>query len=326
MSEVAFVVVSVCEYWLRIAISLQSCVKEALLDILHDPAIKGLPRDEQQLFQRLCHFKQHHENALKKIIKPFQWDKMCHFCSTNCPTPCPRQGKTSSNDLDISCIVILITNLTALQPPQGGWKNPNKKDQSKAAYVLFARQLRNEVNHCAVEDISTQQEFSVYWQRVEQVLIGLQFRDMNLFYDLKTTSLDAKSSERIAVLADQINTLKSDVITQDKKSTCDVSYFHTVIKDIKTQLTELQANKGLLKAYHPHIKELHENLESIEVNMQSMARRLSDVERKIEEYDVILSYHQTNQKEKISQLEDNSHTVQKDTSSCKKSKTSLCYG
>jgi len=45
------------QYWLRLSVVNDVCVKEALLDILHDPLTGGLPRNKQQLFVVLYSFK-----------------------------------------------------------------------------------------------------------------------------------------------------------------------------------------------------------------------------------------------------------------------------
>ena len=57
MSDSAEDVVANCEFWMRVNLALEVCVKEALIHILHnthsDPSYKGLPTDPGDLYQHM---------------------------------------------------------------------------------------------------------------------------------------------------------------------------------------------------------------------------------------------------------------------------------
>ena len=60
MSTPLYIVQS--EYWIRVNLALEYCIKEALIDVLHnahnDPSYRGLPTNPAQLYQVLFQCKQ----------------------------------------------------------------------------------------------------------------------------------------------------------------------------------------------------------------------------------------------------------------------------
>ena len=68
MSTPAAVLIPQCDYWMRVVISLELCVKEALISILHnhdnDITYQGLPTDEGALYQHMVQFKANNEKKL----------------------------------------------------------------------------------------------------------------------------------------------------------------------------------------------------------------------------------------------------------------------
>lgn len=288
MSDSTSTVLPTCEYWIRVAVSLHLCVKKALLDILHDPVFNGLPRCHIQLYQRLYQFKMNLPTSLKKVIKSFQWEKMCHCCTGQCPNPCPRQGKTNAEDLDITCIVILITNLTTVPPPQGGWNNPHPNDVSVGAFILLARHLRNDINHCSVEDISSEMDFNDYWQRIESILVGLNFKNMNLFHELKTASLDAKTDQRMAASIEQIRQELNCQHNEISNQLDDLSNDIAQREEIEEMLILLEENLTRLSTVENQINTnfnlLHQfNCLQIETNILQ-DQRISKLEKNVQHF------------------------------------------
>ena len=106
-------------YWMRLSVTIQECLKEALLDVLHDPACGGLRRNKFDLYADLCTFKQRYEKKLSKEIKPFHWEIMCHKCTSSCDPICLKHGISISESFDLTCIFVLIINATRLPPPSG---------------------------------------------------------------------------------------------------------------------------------------------------------------------------------------------------------------
>ena len=50
--------------------------------------------------------------------------------------------------------------------------------------------LRNDTKHGTISDMKTVAQFDSRWDRFERVLIGLCYQNMNIFYNLKTGSID----------------------------------------------------------------------------------------------------------------------------------------
>jgi len=198
--------------WMRLSVTNQVCVKGALLDILHDPTI-GVSKNKQKFCTLLFTFKAQEERNLRGVIKPFQWQILCHFCDANCSTPCPKSGQTDSNDLDITCIIVLIIHLTKLPPPLGrnGWRQtlPQQGDVSVAASVLLARDLRNFLSHCSFLQLQTRVDFDREWKRMENVLSGLGYKNKKLFHELEHASLDPYHEQQVEALKDVVTDLSN---------------------------------------------------------------------------------------------------------------------
>ena len=82
--------------WMRLSVTNQICIKEALIDILHDPN-DGVSKDKQTFCALLVVFKSKEEKNLEKVIKPFQWEILCHVCDASCScllytSPSPRDS------------------------------------------------------------------------------------------------------------------------------------------------------------------------------------------------------------------------------------------
>ena len=107
----------------------------------------------------------HAQNALKTtlISLSFQWDIICHTCGVTCPIPCPRQGQTNSEDLDITCIVILIRNLDKILLGKH-WQY--KIGRNILPHVTDALQIRNDLIHCTLQDIVTRPQFTTFLKRI----------------------------------------------------------------------------------------------------------------------------------------------------------------
>eukprot|EP00111_Clytia_hemisphaerica_P013582 TCONS_00039922-protein len=187
MSSTQQNVVTKSDCWIRVNLALEFCVKDALLSILHnldnDPVYQGLPQNPGQLYQHML--------TCKRNTKYGQdaWDKLC---------PQNKQ-QTDSKDWDITLIVAVIRNETNLKP-SGGWKKVKSTDQSKAAFVDRARQLRNEIKHGSAADLDTVVQFNICWNKIETILLGLKYQNMALFHDLRTSSLDKYNAEILKIV------------------------------------------------------------------------------------------------------------------------------
>ena len=297
MSTPTAIVVADCNYWMRIGITLQKCVKPALLDVLHDPAHNGIPKDEQQLHEYLTAFKRREENNLKRVIFPYQWEKLCHVCTPNCPNQCVRQGKTNSEDFDITLIVVLIINCTTLHPTNGNWRTfqPLPGDNSKAAAVIFARDIRNEINHCSPNDFAAEIEFKTYWKRLEDILKILDPNKIQLFQNLEKISLDGEMDDKIKVTNDCIDTIKCDIAlcqTKERTFVTEISEMKKQVKCLEDEIKSIKSEQQLAEFFaifknlefnfHREVDELKKRqlqiLKKEECNSQNIKRNMEDIE------------------------------------------------
>ena len=188
------------EYWIRSQLAGEICLNEALVDIIHnkhrDPTYKGLPRDGKLLYSEMLNFKKTWQKKLStKVVSIYQWDVMC-----------PASGITNSESFDTTTNVVVIRyNLPGFAPPSDpkGWEVKLVQNPfNKADFCLEARMLRNETKHGTISDMKTVSQFYSRWDKFEAVLIGLCYKNMKIFNNLKTGSFDpyiniiAKTLER----------------------------------------------------------------------------------------------------------------------------------
>ena len=256
---------SAIQNWMRMSVANKICVKEALLDILHDPVI-GVSKNKQSFCTLLVQFKVKEGKFLNGVIKPLQWQILCHVCDANCSTPCPKNGQTDSNNLDITCIIILIRYLTKLPAPNGkGWKQtlPEQGDTSVAAFVLLARDLRNRMSHCSLEDLQTKADFDREWKKIEDILLGLKYKNMVAFHQLETASLDPYLNQQVQSLKDavmdlanvEINNLKLLIHQVDQKVNATDDSMKREVDSIKSMIDDhelriLQLEKDIQELKH----------------------------------------------------------------------------
>ena len=203
------------EYWIRVNLAIEYCMKDVLISILHnldnDPSYHGLPTDPKQFYQEMLKCKQNTKHSLHKVLKADQWDILCP----------PNQQETNFKDLDITILVALIRSVIGLKP-KGGWKiqclQPN--DTSKGAFVFLALKLRNEIKHGTMDDIQDLNTFRYYWQRIRDILIRLHYKNMASFDLFETCPLDKTI----------------DTITKDNQS---INNLLTKLKNEKADKSEL---------------------------------------------------------------------------------------
>ena len=120
-------VVQEIEYSLRLSAFLHGPLKGSLLYVLHnkggDDGYIGLPSEPSELYKHFAtaeNQKKIKNLVHRKILKKDQVDILM-----------PQNGinEIDSEKLDITLIVLLISNFTTLPPPKDGWRNiPNASD------------------------------------------------------------------------------------------------------------------------------------------------------------------------------------------------------
>ena len=272
-----------CEYILRVELALELCSKESVLGVLHndhkDRSYNGLPRDPRLLYTRMVQFRNKHSHHLKRVIHSNQWALLC-----------PANGQTDSNNLDITLDVVVIEYESGIQPSGGNWRvkqilNP----QNDADYCIIAREFRNRVKHGTVQSIATVQQFTSYWTEIENALIGLHYKNMSLFHQLKTGPIEPYTKASITALEQKLADLEKKKVDINTTAITELKRNHGEIEQKKvdvntTEITELKQK---------HIK-LEEN--KVDVNAASIcslktsnASNENEIEELQSEYRYILS-------------------------------------
>ena len=233
MSSSTSSVITNCEYWIRVNLALEYCLKEGLINILHnsnsDPSYRGLPNNSTQLFHRMQQCQQNRNHSLHNVLRKEQWDILC-----------PANQQTNPYNWDITLLVAVIRSELKLQP-LGGWKikTLNGNDRSIGAFVFLIRNLRNEINHGSIDDIDTLAKFTTYWNRIENILIRINYGNMQLFYDLKANPLDKHVTlihKTVGQLKVDVNNLKKEAADNSKE----IGVLQKNIGGINTFLSNLE--------------------------------------------------------------------------------------
>eukprot|EP00111_Clytia_hemisphaerica_P016687 TCONS_00049481-protein len=176
-----------CREWMKIARSVQVCLKQNLIDILHDPEIDGLPKNSKDRDDILNKYRQVNENELKEMIMFGQLD----FIS--------KDGQSQIRRLCIPNLVYLINRLT----------NIDKIDSGKLAGLSSALEIHQDIYNGSITSMG-EENFQNLWKRIYDVLIVLGYSEIPVFHYLKEkASLDEIDTEQIEVLDERCRSLKA---------------------------------------------------------------------------------------------------------------------
>lgn len=220
-----------CHYWIRVNLSIEICVKEATIDVAlnthNDLSYTGLPSNPQALYQRLFALYQNKKHSLHKVFRPNQWNTLC-----------PPSGQTNLQDCDLTQIIAVLQSENILQP-LGGWKIKGLQagDTSRGAFIYKTRQLRNELKHGNIQDISTLNQFNTYWVRIENILKGLGYQNMQRFYDLQTEPLDPHGIVILHLINNHITNINQNIHTFKKDTTTDMKALQSDTTSLRYDLT-----------------------------------------------------------------------------------------
>ena len=103
-------------------------------------------------------------------------------------------GESFSDKFDVTLILVLIRNCTTLKAPTEGWpnKNPSIHDVSVAAFVVRAREWRNNVIHYGMPKSINLTIFNDIWKQGVEIIKGLGYAYNST--KLKTILLDPKNA------------------------------------------------------------------------------------------------------------------------------------
>ena len=115
-----------------------------------------------------------------RILNPNQWAKLYPASPSS----------VSSNDFDITLLMLLLRNICGLIPPATGWDNlPPAADTSAEANIARVKYYRNHVYGRACQASVDDVTFNTYWQDINNALVGLG-ADATAINTLKTQSMD----------------------------------------------------------------------------------------------------------------------------------------
>ena len=195
MSTIREDVTNNSEYWIKVNLAVDIHVKAALLYILYnqgdDPSYVGLPRNLALLHQHMLQFKRTREHALRHVLKPDHWRKLC-----------PTNSQANPIDWDITLIIVVVINILSLPPPQGGWEQqkPRVGDTSLSAMVLICRWICNKIKHATVQEFQDLQQFQTMWSLIRLVLTNLNYQRLDEFEEIGSRSLKMYASETVRLL------------------------------------------------------------------------------------------------------------------------------
>ncbi|XP_066928302.1 uncharacterized protein [Clytia hemisphaerica] len=288
--------ITVIQFWLRLATFLHGPLKSFLLHVLHnlsnDPTYNGLPQDPQKLYQELStpanrkkiNDLKNGTNGKKKVLQQDQVDAL---------RP-PTGNATDSSQFDVTLICILIINFTNLPAPLKGWKNKNPPatDLSIGAFVIRAREWRNYIHHTDPDKIN-QAQFNQKWTEGEQIINNLGFT-----YDttqLKTMLLDLKYENVVKsmylYLERKQDTLSKQQMALETKQTA----LDTKQTALDSKHTTLADNQAALENEHKSLDNQQASLSQDVTDLQISTTQIGNLAQQ-------LSLHQNLSSEEIKAL------------------------
>ena len=269
------------EHWFHYGTFIHEPLKASLLDVFHK--LSGLPRDPKELYKELV---LHHKGSLEKLNKK----KPGVLSNKQMELIFPKNQETDSFTFDITLLAVLIRNCCKLLPPVRGWndKDPPLTDQSIAANVIRARELRNLFHHTDPKEFD-KKILDEKWLEGDAVTSALGYK-----YDsqaLKTAALDPKRLSVVHSLIlylqieqdaakkqyhKEMNSLKVAQEEFKKRTESNVNSFKKDAADQKQHASKVEADtKKQLQHAKASIKALTDKLE----NNEKFMKRLVDTSK-----------------------------------------------
>ena len=162
--------------WIKCMIGFNCHTRKALLQVLHDPQLGGIPDDPIKLYA----FFSKNEDKIKRLERTRVLD------ADQISLLLPNNPQTFSSKWNFPLICVVITNFSRLPPPIDGWFRPlDPNDDSVSANVEVARQLSYMLYHGGY-DFNDEIIFKSFLSKTLQVLNGLQYSHIQEFCKLET--------------------------------------------------------------------------------------------------------------------------------------------
>ena len=192
--------------WLKCLVAVNVHIRDALLEVLHDPLRGGIPSDPQELYDFFQEKEQQDKiKALKKkrVLNDHQIALLL-----------PQNQRTFSEKWDVTVTCAVIINFSNLPEPTNGWfsKLLDPNDFSVSAFVVVARdEVRNKLIHGTPDEYKDEKIFRPFWSRIDLTLTTFNYKKIIDFYNLDTSKVDQ------TILLTQIDTIMNDVSGEDKE-------------------------------------------------------------------------------------------------------------
>jgi len=161
--------------------------------------------------------------------------------------------QSNSKGWDITLLVAVIRSELKLKPI-GGW-NITSLQPSKGAFVYLIRNFRNEIKHGSINKIDTSIKFTSFWNRIEFILKGISYKNLQFFYNLKTDPLDRHSiaiTKTVSLLEVEVDNL-SNMATDNSKDIVDIKRnidsINLFLKELDDKKTDKDDLKGIIKYF-----------------------------------------------------------------------------
>ena len=175
--------------WLKCLVAFNVHIRNALLEVLHDPQRGGIPSDPVELFN----FFQRQLKRINKLRKKRnQRNRRPILNSDQVASLLPRNKRTLSRDWNIPLICVVIINFSNLPPPKNGWFRPlDSGDFSVSAFVVVARsELLIRLKDGIPDDFNDVTNFGPFWSKIHDTLKILKYTRIDDFHDLESNMVD----------------------------------------------------------------------------------------------------------------------------------------
>lgn len=168
-------------------------------DKIHPPAcLHAALASQQPILQSL---------RKRRIINPMQWGKLYPTIASS----------VSSENFDITLLVLLLRNICSLSPPTTGWDSlPLVADTSIEANIARVKYYRNNVYGHASQASMDDTTFDSYWKDISSALVGLGagVNYVNDISKLRTEGMDPDNEKHYVNLLKEWK--KDEDTTKDK--------------------------------------------------------------------------------------------------------------
>ena len=212
------------------------------------------------------------KNLRRCVITHEQWDLLY--------PPVPLLPNSST--FDITLWMVLLRSICNLSSPSNGWgQDPRAGDNTLSANLVRLRLCRNRLRGHIVSTSLSEDEFNIYWQEVEDILIALGCPKTEID-KRKTKSLDPNMVKRNNDLLNElketeelmdkeINTIKEDQVQlrqQVFKNTDDVELNRKQLENLKKDSikklkTDVELNASELSTIKLKVNENSTSLENL---------------------------------------------------------------